>query len=190
MVRAGGEELGVTSGRVWVPGVGAVLVLVATGAWALRPVDVDTDLWSRVRPAIEARLVDQARGTGYGESEPGLGARWFCRAQALDLDERDGLVRAGVSTLCLEYGVRAGRLVECSGAEIPQVLRLRREADGDYVVVSQEEPPEGAGNAEWLATHFGHATTAALGTTVPSTPLESAPRTHFGLPAGAAVVDC
>lgn len=182
--------MGMSAGR-WVVGGGAAVLLVATGAWALRPVDVDTDLWSRVRPAIEARLVDQARGTGYGESEPGLGARWFCRAQALDLDERDGLVRAGVSTLCLEYGVRGGRLVECSGAEMPQVLRLRREADGDYVVVSQEEPPEGAGNAEWLTTHFGHVTTAALDTTVPSTPLESAARTHFGLPATAPVnTDC
>ncbi|MCX4859326.1 hypothetical protein OG426_24530 [Streptomyces canus] len=179
-----------TSGRVWVPGAGAVLVLVATGVWAMRPSGVDADLWTQVRPAIEARLVDQSRGAGYGESVSGLRARWFCRAEALDLDERDGLVRAGVSTLCVEYGVRAGRLVECSGAEVPQVLQLRWKADGDYVVVSQEEPPDGAGNAEWLTTHFGHATTAALDTTVPSGPLESAARTHFGLPAGAAVVDC
>jgi hypothetical protein len=167
------------------------VVLMATGAWARWPTGADPDLWSRVRPAIEARLVEQSRGGGYGESEPGLGARWFCRAEAVELDERGGLVRAGVSTLCVEYGVRAGRLVECSGAEVPQVLRLRREADGGYVVVSQEEPPDGAGNAEWLTTHFGHATTAALDTTVPSRPLESAARTHFGLTATAPVdKDC
>ncbi|MER6284648.1 hypothetical protein [Streptomyces sviceus] len=179
-----------TSVRVWGPGVGAVAVLVATGAWAMRPVGVDGRLWDEVRPAIEARLVEQSRGAGYGESEPGLRARWFCRAEAVDLDERDGLVRAGVSTLCLEYGVRAGRLVECGGAEAPQVLRLRREADGEYVVVSQEAPPDGAGNAEWLTSHFGHATPAGFDTGVPSTPLESAARSHFGLSANSPVTPC
>ncbi|MFJ4204796.1 hypothetical protein ACIP2Y_34925 [Streptomyces sviceus] len=178
-----------SAGR-WAVGGGAVVVLVATGAWARWPSDADPHLWNQVRPAIEARLVDQSRGAGYGESEPGLGARWFCRAEAVDLDERDGLVRAAVSTLCLEYGVRAGRLVECSGAEVPQVLRLRREADGDYVVVSQEAPPDGAGGAEWISSHFGHATTAALDTGVPSTPLESAARAHFGLGAGSPVAEC
>lgn len=178
------------SGRVWVPGVGAVVVLVATGAWAMRPSDADPRLWNQVRPAIEARLVDQSRGSGYGESEPGLGARWFCRAEAVDLDERDGLVRAGVSTLCREYGVRAGRLVECSGAEVPQVLRLRRESGGDYVVVSQEEAPDGAAGAEWLTSHFGRATTVALDTGVAAGPLESEARTHFGLPADSPVTEC
>jgi hypothetical protein len=190
VVSAGGEEHEVTSGRVWVPGVGAVVVLVATGFWALRPVGVDANLWNQVRPAIEARLVDQSRGEGYGESEPGLRARWFCRAEAVDLDERDGLVRAGVSTLCMEYGVRAGHLVECSGAEVPQVLRLRREADGHYAVVSQEEPPDGAGGTQWLASHFGHATTAAYDTGRAAGSLESAARTHFGLPADSPVAEC
>ncbi len=181
---------GVTSARVWGPGVGAVAVLVATGAWARWSSDTDPRLWNQVRPAIEARLVEQSRGAGYGESEAGLRARWFCRAEAVDLDERDGLVRAGVSTLCLEYGVRAGRLVECSGAEVPQVLRLRREADGDYVVVSQEAPPDGAGNAEWLTAHFGSITSVGLDTGVSSTPLESAARSHFGLPANSPVSEC
>ncbi|MEU0030244.1 hypothetical protein [Streptomyces sp. NPDC006335] len=178
-----------SAGR-WAAGGGAVVVLVATGAWARSSSDADPRLWNQVRPAIEARLVDQSRGSGYGESAPGLGARWFCRAEALDLDERDGLVRAGVSTLCVEYGVRGGRLVECSGAEVPQVLRLRREADGHYAVVSQEEPPDGAGGTEWLTSHFGHATTVALDTGVASGPLESAARTHFGLPADSPVAEC
>ncbi|MET7735642.1 hypothetical protein ABZT02_30375 [Streptomyces sp. NPDC005402] len=181
--------MGMSAGS-WAVGGGAVVVLVATGAWALRPVGADTQLWNQVRPAIEARLVDQSRGAGYGESEPGLRARWFCRAQEVDLDERDGLVRAGVNTLCLEYGVRAGSLVECGGAAVPQVLRLRREAGGGYVVVSQEEPPDGAGNAKWLTSHFGHATTAAFDDTLPSTTLESAARTHFGLPADSPVTEC
>ncbi|MDH6609123.1 hypothetical protein M2164_004758 [Streptomyces sp. SAI-208] len=181
--------MGMSAGR-WAVGGGAVVVLVATGAWARWQSDADPRLWNQVRPAIEARLVDQSHGTGYGESEPGLGARWFCRAEAVDLDERDGLVRAGVRTLCLEYGVRAGRLVECSGAEVPQVLRLRREADGDYTVVSQEEPPEGAGGAEWLTSRFGRATTIALDTGVAAGPLESEARTHFGLPADAPLAEC
>jgi hypothetical protein len=171
-------------------GGGAVVVLVATAVWARPSATVDADLWSRVRPVIEARLVEQSRGGGYGESEPGLGARWFCRAEAVDLDERDGLVRAGVSTLCMEYGVRAGDLVECGGAETPQVLRLRRETDGHYAVVSQEEPPDGAGNAEWLAAHFGHATPAVFDPAVPTTPLESAARSHFGLSADSPVTEC
>ncbi|MGK3943159.1 hypothetical protein ABK046_32570 [Streptomyces caeruleatus] len=181
--------MGMSAGR-WAVGGGAVVVLVATGAWARWPSDADPRLWDQVRPVVEARLVEQARGSGYGESEPGLRARWFCRAEAVDLDEQGSLVRAGVSTLCLEYGVRAGRLVECSGAEVPQVLRLRREAGGDYVVVSQEEPPEGAGSAEWLTGHFGLATTIALDTEVAAGPLESAARTHFGLPADSPVTQC
>lgn len=189
-MRAGGEELRVTSVRVWGPGVGAVAVLVATGVWAMRPAGVDGRLWDEVRPAIEARLVEQARGSGAGEADGGLGARWFCRAGAVDLHERDGLVRAGVGTLCVEYGVRAGSLVECGGAEVPQVLRLRREADGDYEVVSQEAAPDGAGHAQWVTARFGGATAASLEDTVPSTPLESAARAHFGLPAGTPVGPC
>ncbi|AYC40423.1 hypothetical protein DWG14_04688 [Streptomyces griseorubiginosus] len=176
-----------SAGR-WAAGGGAVVVLVATGAWARWPggTDVDADLWSRVRPAVEARLLEQARGTGVGEP----GARWFCRAEAVDLDERGGLVRAGVSTLCVEYGVRAGSLEECSGAEVPQVMRLRREADGDYVVVSAETAPDGAGHAEWVTARFGHVTAAALDATMSSTALESAARSHFGLPADAPVGPC
>ncbi|MEU0412391.1 hypothetical protein ABZ307_31835 [Streptomyces griseorubiginosus] len=174
-----------SAGR-WAVGGGAVVVLVVTGAWARGSGGVDADLWSRVRPAIETRLVEQARGSGVGEP----GARWFCRAEALDLDERDGLVRAGVSTLCVQYGVRAGSLVECAGAEVPQVLRLRREADGAYEVVSQETAPDGAGHAEWVTSRFGHATAASLDDAVPSTLLASAARTHFGLPAGTPVTPC
>ncbi|MFC8672829.1 hypothetical protein ACFUEN_09165 [Streptomyces griseorubiginosus] len=175
-----------TSVQVWGPGVGAVAVLVATGAWAMRPVGVEGPLWDEVRPAVEARLLEQARGTGVGEP----GARWFCRAEAVDLDERGGLVRAGVSTLCVEYGVRAGSLEECSGAEVPQVMRLRREADGDYVVVSAETAPDGAGHAEWVTARFGHVTAATLDATMSSTALESAARSHFGLPADAPVGPC
>ncbi|MFF7950515.1 hypothetical protein [Streptomyces griseorubiginosus] len=175
-----------TSVRVWGPGVGAVVVLVASGAWAMRPVGVDGRLWDEVRPAVEARLLEQVRGSGAG----GEGARWFCRAEAVDLEQRDGLVRAGVSTLCLEYGVRAGSLVECSGAEVPQVMRLRREADGDYVVVSAETAPDGAGHAEWVTARFGHVTAAALDATVSSTALESAARRHFGLSADAPAGPC
>lgn len=187
MVRAGGEELRVTSVRVWGPGVGAVAVLVVSGVWAMRPVEVEGRLWDEVRPAIEARLLEQVRGSGVGEGD---GARWFCRARAVDLTERDGLVRAVVSTVCVEYGVRSGSLVECGGAEVPQVMRLRREADGDYQVVSAEAPPDGEGNAQWLTSRFGQATAASLDDTVPTTPLESAARTHFGLPTNAPVGPC
>ncbi|WP_141205614.1 hypothetical protein [Streptomyces griseorubiginosus] len=176
-----------SAGR-WAAGGGAVVVLVATGAWARWPggTGVDADLWSRVRPVVEARLLEQVRGSGAGEP----GARWFCRAQAVDLEQQGGLVRAGVSTLCLEYGVRARSLVECSGAEVPQVMRLRREADGEYVVVSVETAPDGAGHAEWVTARFGHVTAAALDSAVPSTALEAAARRHFGLPADAPVGPC
>jgi len=179
--------MGMSAGR-WVAGGGAVLVLVATGAWARWPggTGVDADLWSRVRPAVEARLLEQARGAGVGEP----GARWFCRAEAVDLELRGGVVRAGVSTLCLEYGVRAGRLVECSGAEVPQVMRLRRGADGDYEVVSQETAPDGAGNAQWITSRFGHVKAASLDDTVSPTALESAARTHFDLSADTPVGPC
>ncbi|WP_449353073.1 hypothetical protein [Streptomyces shaanxiensis] len=101
----------------------------------------------------------------------------------MDLVERDGLVRAGVSTVCAEYGVRSGSLVECAGAEVPQVMRLRREADGDYRVVSQEVPPDGEGNAQWLTSRFGRATAASLDDTVPTTTLEAS-RPHPLRPAG------
>jgi hypothetical protein len=90
----------------------------------------------------------------------------------------------------MEYGVQAHTLVECSGAHVPQVLRLERDADGGYRILSQEEPPDGVGYAEWTHTHFGHFTRAALDGTLSATPLEAAARTHFGLAADAPVGDC
>lgn len=190
MVRAGGEEFAVTSVRVWGTGVGAVGVLVATGAWAMGVQEIDARLWGEVRPVIETRLVADSRGHGYGETVPALRARWFCRAEALELGEDDGAVRAGVNTLCIEYGVRAGALVECGGSSYPQVVRLERAADGGYRVVSREEPPDGAGYGEWTEDHFGFLAESGVGDTPSSTGLETAARSHFGLPADARVEAC
>ncbi|MFD3933252.1 hypothetical protein [Streptomyces sp. NPDC058614] len=176
--------------RRWGAGLGATAVLVAMGAWVLWPADVDARLWGEVRPVIEARLAADSRGSGYGETVPGLRARWFCRAEAVDLEERDGLVRAGVTTLCMEYGVRGSALVECSGFQYPQVVRLERETDGGYRVVSREEPPEGAGNAQWTKDHFGFFAESELDGPMSDTPLKTAARAHFGLPADARVTDC
>ncbi|MEU6589165.1 hypothetical protein ABZ923_08020 [Streptomyces sp. NPDC046881] len=178
------------SARRWAVGTGAVVVLVGTGTWAMRPGSVDTRLWAEVRPVIEARLAAESHGTGYGEDVPALHARWFCRAEALDLAERGDEVRAGVDTLCLEYGVRDGGLVECSGGRVPQVVRLARDPHGGYRVVAREAPPDGAGNGEWTQAHFGFFARAALDDTMPSGALESAARAHFGLTADAPVRDC
>ncbi|WP_330289058.1 hypothetical protein [Streptomyces sp. NBC_00576] len=174
----------------WASGLGAVAVLMATGVWVLGSGTVDSRLWGEVRPVIEARLVADSRGSGYGETVPDLRARWFCRAEALDLGEDDGVVRAGVNTLCMEYGVRAGALVECGGARYPQVLRLAREADGDYRVVSREEPPDGAGYGEWTEDNFSFFAESDADDTMSSTALETAARSHFGLPAHARVAAC
>ncbi|POX65204.1 hypothetical protein C3492_00870 [Streptomyces sp. Ru62] len=178
------------SARRWAVGSGAVVVLVATGTWAMRPGSVDTRLWDEVRPVIEARLAADGHGTGYGEDVPALHARWFCRAEALDVAERGGEVRAGVDALCLEYGVRDGGLVECGGGRGPQVVRLERNPRGGYRVLSREAPPDGAGNEEWTEAHFGFFARAALDDTIPSDALERAARAHFGLPADAPVGDC
>ncbi|WP_343240108.1 hypothetical protein [Streptomyces sp. SID12488] len=175
----------------WATGLGAVTVLMATGAWVLWPMGVDARLWGEVRPVIETRLVADSRGSGYGETVAGLRARWFCRAEPLDLGEDgDGVVRAGVNTLCMEYGVRVGALVECGGSRYPQVLRLERAADGGYRVVSREEPPDGAGYAEWMEDHFGFFAGSGADGTMSSTDLETAARAHFGLPADARVAAC
>ncbi|MFI0812580.1 hypothetical protein [Streptomyces echinatus] len=174
----------------WGTGAGAVVVLVATGVWAMWPGQVDARLWSEVRPVIEARLAAENRGTGYGGTVPAWEAHWFCRAEALDLDDRGGEVRAGVNTLCVEYGVRDGSLVECGAGQVPQVLRLARTADGGYRVVAREEAPDGAGNARWTKDHFGRVGSAALGRPMSAAALESAARTRFGLPANAPVADC
>ena len=182
-----------TSVRIWGPGVGAVVVLVATGAWAhgsSGSSGVDSGLWAEVRPVIEDRLADRAEGSGYGESEPGLDAKWFCHAEALDLEETGDRVRAGVDTLCLEYGVRDGALVECSGEQVPRVVRLARDTDGGYRVVAQEEPPDGAGYGEWEKDHFSYFAESRLGGEVTSAGLDTAARAHFGLPADAPVGDC
>ncbi|WP_250399693.1 hypothetical protein [Streptomyces cellostaticus] len=188
-----------TAGR-WGTGLAATGVLVATGMWAMGPgadgehgrAGVDEHLWSGVRPVIEARLVADSRGGGYGEAVPGLRARWFCRAQAQDLEEHDGLVRAGVSTLCLEYGVRAGALLECGGARGPRVLRLRRDAGatGGYRVVSTQRPPDGAEYGRWVDAHFARRAAADGGDPMQDTALEATARDHFGLPAGAPVRAC
>ncbi|MFF7975312.1 hypothetical protein [Streptomyces sp. NPDC007905] len=176
----------------WGTGLGATAVLVATGAWVMWPTGVDEHLWGQVRPVIEARLVADSKGSGYGKTQPALRAHWFCRARARDLDEHDGVVRAGVTTLCVEYGVRAGTLRECGGAAVPQVVRLRRatDADGGFHVVSREEPPDGEGNERWVEDHFGFLTEPGPADSVPSTDLETAARAHFGLPADAPVGDC
>ncbi|MGW4908675.1 hypothetical protein [Streptomyces sp. NPDC004270] len=180
-----------TSVRIWGVGAGAVAVLVVTAVWAQGSAGVDAGLWAGVRPAIEARLVAQAAGTGAGESEPALRSRWFCRAEALDLMESEGQVRAGVNTLCLEYGERAGALVECGGAQIPQVVRLERDpAHGGYRVVSEEEPPDGEGYGKWTASHFSRYAKSRLDEEMESTGLETVARTHFALPADAPVRYC
>lgn len=176
--------------RGWVTGGGALGVLVATGAWVMWPAGVDGRLWGEVRPVIEARLAADSRGSGYGETVPGIGARWFCRAEALELDERDGQVRAGINTLCMEYGARDQALVECSGGRYPQVVRLERAADGAYRVVSREEPPDGAGNAEWTEAHFGLFAEYAAEDPMSSDTLESEARTYFHLPTDAPVSAC
>ncbi|MEW1774196.1 hypothetical protein [Streptomyces sp. NPDC086777] len=180
-----------TSVRIWGTGAGAVVVLVVAGVWARGSSAVDAGLWAEVRPVIEARLVTQATGSGYAETdEPALRSRWFCRAEALELEASGGRVRAGVDTLCEEYGERAGALVLCSGAEIPEVVRLERDqTDGGYRVVSEEQAPEDD-SAEWEEHHFSHHAAARLDRGMTSTGLRAAARAHFGLPAGAPVRDC
>lgn len=192
-MRTGGKESAVTSIRFWASGVGAVVVLVATGAWVLWPTGVDARLWGEVRPVIETRLVADSRGSGYEETVPGSRVRWFCRAEPLELRaDGDGFVRAGVNTLCMAYGTRAGALVECGGSSYPQVVRLERDDDapGGYRVVSREEPPDGAGYAEWTEDHFSFFAESDADATLSSTALETAARAHFGLPPGARVATC
>ncbi|MGW7540849.1 hypothetical protein ACWGKQ_06980 [Streptomyces sp. NPDC054770] len=181
-----------TSVRIWGPGAGAVVVLVAAGVWARGSSAVDAGLWDRVRPVIETQLVAQATGSGYAETdEPALRSRWFCRAEALELEESGGRVRAGVDTLCLEYGARGGTLVQCSGEQTPQVVRLARDPEnGGFRVLSAQEPPDGEGYGEWEQSHFSRHAASRLDRPMASTGLETAARTHFGLPAGAPVRDC
>ncbi|WP_406393304.1 hypothetical protein OG806_22255 [Streptomyces sp. NBC_00882] len=181
-----------SAGR-WVVGGGAVAVLVVTGAFVMWPAaGVDTRLWGEVRPVIEARIASDARGSGYGETVPALRARWFCRAEALGLRRHGDDVRADVTTLCVEYGVHDDTLVECSAGQVPQVVRLERDdaAAGGYRVVSRQEAPDGAGNARWTRAHFGIVGASLARDSMSSGALEAEARTHFGLPAGAAVVDC
>ncbi|CAM5653647.1 hypothetical protein [Streptomyces aurantiogriseus] len=187
--------MSVLSVRRGATGVGAVVVLVATGSWAMgatNAADVDPRLWGEVRPVIEDRLAADSRGSGYGETELDLGARWFCRAEALELQERGEAVRAGVNTLCMEYGVRDDSLVECSGARYPQVVRLERDeaAAGGYRVVSREEPPDGAGYTQWIEANFSVFGEFAAEDPMSSDALESAARVHFGLPEDAPVQEC
>lgn len=178
-----------TSVRIWGPGAGAVAVLVVTAVWAHGSAGVDAGLWAEVRPAIEARLAARAGGTGAGEGEAGLGSRWFCRAEVLDLSESGGQVRAGINTLCLEYGERAGTLVECGGAQIPQVVRLERDAaHRGYRVVSEEEPADD--DAEWTAAHFSRHAASRVDEEMESAGLRALARTHFALPADAPVRYC
>src|SRR5690349_1813456 len=137
--------MSVLSFRRGAVGAGAAAVLAATGSWVLWPADVDEGLWAEVRPVIEARIVAESGHSGFGATLPALDARWFCRAEPLELEQHAGDVRAGVNTLCIEYGVQDGSLVACGAGQHPQVVRLQRDgsADGGYRVVSREEPPDG-----------------------------------------------
>ncbi|ANP55779.1 hypothetical protein [Streptomyces griseochromogenes] len=97
-----------------------------------------------------------------------------------------------MTTSCREYGERKGALVECSGDEVPQVVRLARDpgARDGYRVVSREEAPDGAGNAQWVEDHFSLFGEPGPADRAPSTELEADARRHFGLPADAPVRDC
>lgn len=184
--------MSVLSFRRGAVGVGAAAVLAATGTWVMWPAEVDEALWAEVRPVIEARVAADSRGDGPGETVPAWRARWFCRAEALELEEHAGEIRAGVNTLCIEYGVHDQSLVECGAGQYPQVVRLQRDAaaDGGYRVVSREEPPDGEGYGRWTKAHFGVLARTSLHEPMPSAALESAARAHFGLPPDASVGDC
>ncbi|MCQ9135624.1 hypothetical protein [Streptomyces hilarionis] len=173
-------------------GVGAAAVLAVTGTWVMWPADVDEELWAQVRPVIEARLVAESGRSGPADGALVRDVRWFCRARALELEERAGEVRAGVDALCVEYGVRDGSLVECAAGQYPQVVRLRRDhaADGGFVVVGRDEAPDGEEYARWTESHFGVFTRAALRDRMSPAGLETEARAHFGLAADAAVGEC
>ncbi|MFD9396836.1 hypothetical protein ACFWBB_40710 [Streptomyces sp. NPDC060000] len=184
--------MSVLSFRRGAVGVGAAAVLAATGTWVMWPAEIDGQLWGEVRPVIEARIAAESRGSGYGESAPALEARWFCHAEVLELEEHGDEVRAGVNTLCVEYGVRGDALVECGAGQYPQVVRLERDdsAAGGYRVVAREEPPDGDGYGRWTESHFGVLTRASLQDRMSSRSLEATARTHFGLPADADIAQC
>ncbi|MFI7297381.1 hypothetical protein [Streptomyces sp. NPDC050121] len=192
--------MSVLSFRRGAVGAGAAAVLAATGSWVLRPADVDEGLWAEVRPVIEARIAAEpgrsgfgaSGGSGFGATVPALDGRWFCRAEPLELEQHAGDVRAGVNTLCIEYGVQDGSLVECGAGQHPQVVRLQRDGSvhGGYRVVSQEEPPDGAGYGRWTHSHFGVYVRPSLREPMSSAALETEARTHFGLPADASVGQC
>ncbi|MEV1062373.1 hypothetical protein [Streptomyces sp. NPDC050263] len=184
--------MAVLSFRRGAVGVGAAAVLAATGTWVMWPGEVDAGLWAEVRPVIEARIAAEAEGSGFGESLPALKARWFCHAEALELEEHEGEVRAGVNTLCVEYGVQEDSLVECGAGQYPQVVRLERDAaaGGGFRVVSREEPPDGAGYARWTASHFGVLVRPSLRNPMSSAEVESEARAHFGLGTDASVGQC
>jgi hypothetical protein len=189
--------MSVLSFRRGAVGVGAAAVLAATGTWVMWPGEIDEGLWDEVRPVIEARearVAADSRGSGYGETATATAwkARWFCRAEALVLEEHAGEIRAGVNTLCVEYGVHDQSLMECSAGQYPQVVRLQRDtaAAGGYRVVSREEPPDGAGYDRWTRAHFGVLVRPSLHRPMPSAALETAARAHFGLPADASVGYC
>ncbi|NNN33936.1 hypothetical protein HLK59_26940 [Streptomyces sp. S3(2020)] len=141
-------------------------------------------------PASRRGGVRRGRPAGGGGGGPAGGARWFCRAEALELAERDGRVRAGVNTLCMEYGVRDRALVECSGGSYPQVVLLERRAGAGYRVVSRQEPPDGAGYAQWTESHFGLFAERGAQDPMSSAGLEAAARTHFGLSKDAPISPC
>ncbi|MFE6827091.1 hypothetical protein [Streptomyces sp. NPDC057690] len=184
--------MSVLSFRRGAVGVGAAAVLAATGTWVMWPAGIDGGLWSEVRPVIEARIAAESRGSGYGETVPALEARWFCQAKALELEEHAGVVRAGVNTLCVEYGVQDDSLVECGAGQYPQVVRLERDAAaaGGYRVVAREEPPDGEGYGRWTESHFGVFTRSSLQEPMSPHALEATARAHFGLPADASIGEC
>ncbi|MCQ9185245.1 hypothetical protein KMT30_40700 [Streptomyces sp. IBSBF 2953] len=184
--------MSVLSFRRGAVGVAASAVLAATGTWVMWPADVDEGLWAEVRPVIEARIAAESRGGGLTDAVPARDARWFCRAEALELEERAGEVRAGVNALCVEYGVQDDTLVECGAGQYPQVVRLERDraAHGGYRVVGREEPPDGEGYGRWTESHFGVLTRPALRNPMSPAELETEARAHFGLPADASVGEC
>jgi len=74
-----------------------------------------------------------------------FGGKSFCAFKVLDIEQKPGALTEYVYTVCMEYYLKNGNLVQGTGLGLPVALVLRREGPG-YVVVSHES----AGDAGYV----------------------------------------
>lgn len=134
--------------------IGAVLALGVVGVVAVQQEDapdVDHALVQAVLPAIDETL---QRGPWRVDA-----GRWFCAEHVIETTRRSNDLAVWLHAVCMAYDSDGSALVSVGGESVLKRVTLTPEAP--HQVTRVEEPPDGAGNSEWIRRNASAATVRA-----------------------------